>query len=173
MEYEYVVLPNSAQRFGLYYETLTSYGWAEWKRTGDWGEGTINAVVMRRPKDEPLARSVRCLACGTAWWPQTGKCPHCGNAYRLAREKPKDEPRMWTEGEIEDIARGTKGSVLNDRAMQAGLCGRLERRNEELQAAINVVVSTGQNPGFRDHLRIAVEEFLYPLATKKTETSNG
>jgi len=39
--------------------------------------------------------------------------------------------------EIHEIAKGTKGSVLNERAMQADLIGRLEDRNAELRGRLD------------------------------------
>ena len=54
--------------------------------------------------------------------------------------RPKDEPRMWTEAEVRKIAAlvmDCRVPVLNERAMQADLCGRLERRNAELQETMN------------------------------------
>ena len=92
--------------------------------------------------------------------------------------RPKDEPRKWTKKEIEEIAKGTQGSVLNERAMQADLCGRLERRNAELQAAIDEVVDTERHPPQgrlplapvpRHYLtmRAAIRKHLSPLASPR------
>ena len=108
MEYEYVALlywtglPKADEEFTRNFGEHLGQGWKEYIRAS-WPRqkksiSTGGVCIMRRPKDEPLARSVRCLACGTHWWPQTGRCPHCGNEYKLAREEPKDEPRKgWTE----------------------------------------------------------------------------
>jgi len=100
--------------------------------------------------------------------------------------RSKDEPRLWTEKEIQKIAvmnqRGPRadggwlgpprpGSALNERVMQADLCGRLERRNTELQAAIDVVVREAKQDGDRAVPTLLVaQRLLYPLATKKEET---
>jgi len=99
---------------------------------------------------------------------------HNGHVHLVVQRRPKDEPRMWTEKEIERIAAlvmDCRVPVLNERAMQADLCGRLEKRNAELQEAINIVV-TGARDGIlsmRDTFR-AVATHLYPLATKATVT---
>jgi len=57
-------------------------------------------------------------------------------------------------------------SVLNERVMQADLCGRLERRNAELEAGIKKVVET-DGGGSCWNIHEAVRKHLYPLATKE------
>lgn len=104
------------------------------------------ACIMRRLKDEPLVHTAKTV----------------GKAERLGR--------LWTRVEIEEIARATKGSVLNESVMQADLIGSLERCNAELQAAINEVYATSKRSdvrGPRGPTLRAVRRCLRPLATKE------
>lgn len=98
--------------------------------------------------------------------------------------RPKDEPRMWTEGEIYEIATRSvlhvtevvKSLIEDARTeadMQTTYRKELQRRNEELQAAIDEVVNRGRELGLRGDncVSYAVRQHLYPLATKKEKTN--
>ncbi len=136
------------------------------------------------------AAELLCFQCNeliTQEWKEWIRIPWYGSRaghvriFRRESRRPKDELRMWTEGELDDRIRavnhclaqppsGCLGRIWLTREEKTIYCQELQKRNEELQTAINVVVSTAQNPDFRDkgHVSIAVKEFLYPLATKVT-----
>ena len=94
---------------------------------------------------------------------------------RRPKDEPQDEPRLWTEAEVKKIATlvmDCRVPVLNERAMQADLCGRLEKRNAELQAAIDKVVGiesrVTRGPGLLQSApRLAIRNHLSPLASPR------
>jgi len=126
--------------------------------------------------------------CARASWhrqpPKGGAC-----IMRRLREPhrvvaPTDEPRKWTEKEIEEIAKRyywrraeeeLVGSLAQrETAMQAFCYNELLKRNSELQAAIDRVVAVRKKRGrgvAGDPKQEAVQSVLYPLATK--EEANG
>lgn len=57
--------------------------------------------------------------------------------------------------------------VLNERVMRVDFCARLERRNEKLQSGVDKVVDLHKAGWGCTELIIAVQEHLYPLATKE------
>lgn len=193
MKYEYLALAWRTQKAldDAQYVTerreLDCQGWEVYQLAA-WTKGRGGGVtIMRRPKDEPR-NWTRCWNCGYVEFQPLMYTEREVHKAPVATDGPrptlvsKDEPRMWTEGEIQEIAKGTKGSVLNERVMQVDLIGRLERRNEELQAAIDEVVDAERHPPGGDlplapvprHylvMRTAIRKHLSPLATK--EESNG
>ena len=133
-------------------------------------------------------------------WSQEGMPRRLAGGACIMR-RPKDEPRMWTEGELRRFMRETLTppkwmdedarrafvtcqekelvkSILEDAQteadMQTAYRKELQRRNEELQAAIDEVAQIARQSGeYRAVPTLqAVQRLLYPLATIKGE-SNG
>ena len=174
MEYEYVALywkgcnPEMDLVFCANRAERVHQGWREYARA-PWGvQAAGGACIMRRPKDEPRKWTRGELR---------DVIHEMFDDHRVLRGGWNAEEAISTEDIMTTPDKeDTKGSVLNERAMQADLCGRLEKRNAELQEAIDQVVDIAQTTDPRDRTILDdicnIKQHLYPLATKKEE-SNG
>ena len=199
VDWQYLALEMVGQ-FESCRNTLIGKGWEEWIRIHWFGEGTVAVCIMRRPKDEPRkwsegeakALAQRIAGKLTLWhvhasgWTEAQLVSVIQGALTepMPESRISSEPRMWTEGGIEEIAKKVLAhgkdlfeSILEDAQteadMQTAWNKDLLKRNEELQAAIDAMVVDAQMPGRRSYtfLRWAIRKHLYPLATKKEETN--
>lgn len=157
---------------------LIALGWREWLRIRWYVPQEGHVQVFRRelrPKDAArMFTEAEIEEIAKRYYWRRAEKDDCGRG-------PKDEPRLWTIEAVEKYVaacnsgpRGDWGWMGPPTVMQADLIGRLERRNEELQIAIDEVVAVYRDvsdPGTGRTLR-AVRRCLVQLATKKEE-SNG
>ena len=95
--------------------------------------------------------------------------------------RPKDEPRKWTEGEIQTIFANWEEKTIRCQELQKRnemLQGRLSERQETicaLQAAVNQVLKVARKGDLQsgDVLNHAIRQFLYPFVTTAKEETNG
>lgn len=156
VEYEYLALQNEPRSD---WDSLLAQGWTQQRCVplGDKGGPKTGHIHLLRRPSRPIRPRDPIL--------DTAK----------VKAKPAVIGRLWTEAELEALMLHTLGhicaepvSVLNERAMQADLCSRLERRNVELLDAIQWVVniaffSDWEAAQDTAEIRAAIREHLYPL----------
>ena len=181
--YEYVALtwttdPNAADdgRFMASMSRLVGQGWREYVRALFMG-GYGGACIMRRPKDEPQEGDVEYeyMALSSEDGAYTGQCRAAVRNKELADKGWKNWRVIpWYESGIVAICVVRRELRCKDEPRKGWTERReLQKRNEELQAAIDEVVTVSKQrwADVREPTLQAVRRHLWSLVIK--EESNG